>query len=95
MDIDETIRQMMLDEAEDAPCITPVDYGRLRGIRPQLVYYHIRAGHIRAGKCNCGRKVIDKEEADGYFRSIGKLAPHREGPSEPAPRDGAGGPESA
>jgi hypothetical protein len=95
LNTDELIARMMLDETEDAPKITPVNYGKLRGIKPQLVYYHIRARHIPVMTCDCGRKVIDKEEADAYFRSIGKLAPLREGPSEPTPRDGAGGPEPA
>jgi hypothetical protein len=93
VNIDETIRQMMADEEEDAPCITPVNYGKLRGIQPQLVYYHIKAGHIVAFRCECGRRVIRKEEADEYFRRIGKLAPLREGPPQFAARDGAGGPE--
>ena len=79
MNIDELIAQMEADENEDAPYITPVNYGKLRGIAPQLVYYHIRAGHITYKHCDCGRRVIDKEEADEYFRSIGKLATLREG----------------
>jgi hypothetical protein len=95
MDIDETIRQMMADEEEDAPCITPVNYGHLRGMAPQLVYYHIKAGHIVAFRCECGRRVVRKEEADDYFRSVGKLQPKREGPTEPAPLDGAGGPDES
>jgi hypothetical protein len=77
--IDDVIRQMQADEEEDAPKITPVNYGRLRGLAPQLIYYYIRRGKITTSHCDCGRKVIDKEEADDFLRSIGKLKPNREG----------------
>jgi len=84
MNTDELIAQMEKDETEDARLITPIDYGRLRGIAPQLIYYYIRAGHIKSQKCECGRKVMVKEEADGYLRSVGKLKPLSEGPAEHA-----------
>lgn len=72
---DELIEQMQLDEREDAPLITPVDYGKLRGIAPQLVYYRIRKwkrnpdapGGLRTYLCPCGRSCIKKEEADKIF----------------------------
>jgi len=48
--------------------MTPRDYGKLRGVAPQLVYYHIRAGHLVPDTCDCGRKVIIVEEADELFR---------------------------
>jgi hypothetical protein len=95
MGIDETIAQMQADEEADAKLITPVNYGKLRGIKPQLIYYYIRAGHITYMHCDCGRKVIVKEEADEYLRSVGKLKPNREGPAEFAERDGAGGPDES
>jgi hypothetical protein len=85
---DEFIAMMQRDEEEEARYITPVNYGRLRGIKPQLIYYYIRKGHITVQRCNCGRKVVEKEEADEYLRSVGKLAPNSERPPEPAPLDG-------
>lgn len=76
--IDEFIARMQADETEDQPLITPVDYGRLRGIRPQLIYYYIRTHKITSMHCQCGRRVIEREEADEFLRSIGKLAPRRD-----------------
>ena len=87
MNIDEVIAQMKADEEADAKYITPVNYGKLRGIAPQVIYYYIRRQYIKVRTCDCGRKVIEKEEADDYLRSVGKLAPNSEGPVEPAPGD--------
>lgn len=56
-----------LHELEGVPKLSPRDYGQLRGIKPQLVYYHIREQHIEAEKCICGRTVIDVDMADKYF----------------------------
>ena len=69
---DELIRQMELDELEDqaheTSKLSPRDYGKLRGIAPQLVYYHIRTGKIDLEKCLCGRSVIDIDKADQHFK---------------------------
>lgn len=69
---DELIRQMELDELEDhafeVTKIKPREYGKLRGIQPQLVYYHIRQGHIEKERCICGATVIDIDAADKYFK---------------------------
>lgn len=65
---DELIAQMQRDELEGASKLSPRDYGKLRGIAPQLVYYHIREGHIKKETCLCGRSVIDIEQADIYFK---------------------------
>lgn len=64
---EELMRQMELDDLDEATKLSPRDYGRLRGIAPQLVYYHIRQGHIDKEKCLCGRSVIDIEKADQWF----------------------------
>src|SRR6202012_3155420 len=90
MNTDDRIRQMQEDEVADAPLITPVAYGKLRGIAPQLVYYHIKAKHLEAVHCDCGRKCIRREDADAYFRKIGKLAPI--GHSGADAEDGEGAP---
>lgn len=74
---DELIRQMELDELEDRAFevtkIKPREYGMLRGIAPQLVYYHIRQGRIKKETCICGSSVIDIDSADEYFKK-GKYA---------------------
>jgi hypothetical protein len=72
------MRQMEADELDGPPKLSPVDYGKLRGIQPQLVYYHIRAKHITWSHCDCGRKVIDVSEADEFFKK-GKYAEKGEG----------------
>lgn len=70
MDTDALIEQMKIDDLDGPPKLSPVDYGKLRGIAPQLVYYHIRAKHITTEHCNCGRKVIDVQEADEFFKEL-------------------------
>jgi hypothetical protein len=65
---DELFDQMERDELEGQTKLSPRDYGRLRGIAPQLVYYHIRQGHVDMEKCICGRSVIDIDKADQYFK---------------------------
>lgn len=71
MSIDDVIRQMEEDEKADRLELqtkaTPIEYGRLRGIVPQKIYYHIRNRHIEVEECVCGRKVIDIAAADAYF----------------------------
>lgn len=47
--------------------MTPREYGKLRGISPQLVYYHLRVGNLVQDTCDCGRLVIVVEEADELF----------------------------
>jgi len=94
MNIDEFEAQLRADEAADQPLITPVEYGRLRGIAPQLVYYYIRNKKIETKICPCGRRCIEKEAADEHFRSIGKLPPQdAEGPGGDDPGDDVGGAE--
>lgn len=91
MNTDELLAQMERDELDGPPKLSPVDYGKLRGIAPQLVYYHIRQKHITTEHCNCGRKVIDVKEADEYFKSLedkkkGKLQ-HADGQVEESGRE--------
>ena len=65
---DELIAQMQKDELEGATKLTPREYGKLRGIAPQLVYYHVREGHVKKEQCVCGRSVVDVDACDQYFR---------------------------
>lgn len=57
-----------LHELEGVSKLTPRDYGKLRNISPQLVYYHIREGRIKKERCACGRSVIDVDQADQHFK---------------------------
>ena len=75
---DELMQQMKHDEYHDATKLSPIEYGKLRNISPQLVYYHIKQKHIDIEFCLCGRKVIDVEGADMYFKR-GKFSPNING----------------
>lgn len=57
--IDKIVEQMELDELSDMEKLTPREFARLVDMSPQLVYYHIRAGHLTTEVCICGRKVLD------------------------------------
>jgi hypothetical protein len=70
LNTDEVIRQMQLDELSDAKLISPVDYAHIRPITPQLVYYAIKTNKIGIQYCQCGRRCIDKDEADDYYRGV-------------------------
>ena len=68
MNIDEVMKRMELDETEDAPLMTPINYAKVRPIEPQSVYYALRTGKLKTERCNCGRKCINKDAADDYYR---------------------------
>ena len=75
--IDDFIREVEEDERADRIAAqtkaSPVEYAKTReGISPQLVYYHIRAGHLVKEQCVCGRSVIDIAAADALFFPPGK-----------------------
>ena len=70
LNTDQLIEQMKLDELSEATLMTPVDYSKIRPIEPQLVYYRIRSHKLKVHICSCGRKCIDVEEADAFFRSV-------------------------
>jgi hypothetical protein len=70
LNMDELFRQMELDETEDAPLITPVNFAKIRPITPQQIYYLIRTHKVTVRICACGRKCVVKEEVDAYFRAL-------------------------
>jgi hypothetical protein len=78
--MDDLERQIKADEAADKEELTkagvlrmsPIEYARKRGLQPQLVYYYIRAGHIKQEDCICGRPTIDIESADAYLAEKAK-----------------------
>lgn len=65
---DELMQAMASHETDGATKLKPIKYGKLRGIQPQLVYYHIRQSHIKTEQCLCGDTVIDVEAADEFFK---------------------------
>jgi hypothetical protein len=71
--IDDLRAQIEADEREDFltlvenPKLTPIDYGKLRGIRPQKVYAALRSGKLTWDRCECGRRVVVVSEADELF----------------------------
>jgi hypothetical protein len=69
--IDDFVKMVEEDELHDratlATKLTPIEYGKLRGIAPQRVYYHLRTGKLQFEYCNCGRKVVDVKKADEIF----------------------------
>jgi hypothetical protein len=81
--MDELFAQMEQDELEDqaevSELLTPVDYARLRGRKPQLVYYYIRAKRLDIERCNCGRKCISVTKADLLFTAIDEKHAKRAG----------------
>ena len=71
---DELRKLMEEHELQDATKLTPIEYGRLRGIKPQLIYYHLRTHnnpesekHLLLERCLCGKSVLDVKLADQYF----------------------------
>lgn len=73
---DKLRRQIEEDELRDgleiATKMTPIDFARAygKGLQPQLVYYHIRRGHLKQYTCDCGRKVVDTGEARAFFDDL-------------------------
>jgi hypothetical protein len=77
---EELERKDLEDQAKEVGKLSPAEYAKLRGIRPQLVYWHIRRGNIKKEWCVCGRRVIDVRLADEalsthpqIIRAVGRL----------------------
>ena len=71
MGIDDFLKQIQEDEQEDRirqqTKATPIDYARSRSITPQKVYASLRNHKLAKHQCECGRKVIDIQEADELY----------------------------
>jgi hypothetical protein len=71
--LDEAIAELermdLADEVAEGErkIMTPVDYARLRGVKPQLVYYYVKVKKLIPAWCDCGRKCINVSEADALF----------------------------
>lgn len=68
MNSDELRDQMEADELADASKLTPREYAKLHHLQPQIVYYHLRNGHLESEQCACGRRVLDVRRADAFFK---------------------------
>jgi hypothetical protein len=66
--IDDILKEMEKDDLEGATKLPPIQYGKLRGIYPQKVYAALRAGRLKWDRCECGRRVVNVEEADKLFK---------------------------
>jgi hypothetical protein len=51
------------DQAKEVGYLTPIEFAKLQGISPQLVYYHIRNKTIEVERCRCGRRVVSVPHA--------------------------------
>jgi hypothetical protein len=90
MGLDEFADELERFELEGATKLTPREYGKLRGMAPQMVYYYIRIGVVDVERCQCGRRVIDvdltdkaistRQEARRKSLASGESVPPREGP---------------
>jgi hypothetical protein len=58
------------DRIEQSPLMSPREYGKLRGMTAQSVYYYIRTKKLAVQYCNCGRKCINVVEADAFFEDL-------------------------
>jgi hypothetical protein len=73
--IDEFFEFMKQADLEGAPKMGVIDYAKMRGLYPQKVYAAIRNHKLGTGFCSeCGRKVVEVEVADEYFK-LGKWTP--------------------
>ena len=73
MNLDELVDAMERDELDDAEFLTPIEFAKLIGVRPQLVYYHIRKEHIDVFRCPCGRKVVHVASATEALSAQARL----------------------
>lgn len=72
------------EHAVEVGKLTPREYAKLHGKAPQLIYYHLRQGHISLEWCVCGRRVIDVKLVDAFFEGLRNAKRKREGlPSGP------------
>ena len=46
------------EQADDIDYLTPREFAKLQGVKPQQVYQYIRKGVLVAERCKCGRTVI-------------------------------------
>ena len=57
-------RAELEDQVKEVGYLTPGEFAKLRGMKPQLVHYYIRAGVLVKERCRCGRWVIHVDTSD-------------------------------
>jgi hypothetical protein len=65
------------EQADEIDFLTPREFAKLRGVRPQQVYKWIRDGVIEAERCKCSRTVVCVSKAQAVLnrraRELGNL----------------------
>lgn len=69
MNLDDHIQEVEEFEYEGAEKLSPIEYARYKGMRPQMVYYYIRNKVLTTEVCACGRRVLDVEHSDEALRA--------------------------
>ena len=75
MNADDIIKDMMAFDNEGSEWMSPVQYAKIRPVHAPQVYGWMKNGTLEWKYCDCGRRVINVEEADELLRSKGKLPP--------------------
>lgn len=73
--IDDILKDMEAFDREGAEFMTPVQYSKIRPVQAPQIYGWLNKGVLNWKRCDCGRKVINVQEADDLLRSKGKLPP--------------------
>jgi hypothetical protein len=77
MNTDQLIADMEAFDREGSEFMTPVQYAKIRPVSSPQIYQWMRSGQLTWKHCDCGRRVIEVEEADTLLRTKGKLPPLR------------------
>lgn len=78
------------DQAEEVGFLTPREYAKLRGMKPQMVYYYLRTGVITDELCKCGRRVINVVTTDEALSSKARKSGGAMDPRPDELRSGSG-----
>jgi excisionase family DNA binding protein len=69
------------EQAEEVDYLTPREFAKLTGIKPQQVYMWIRKGVLQSERCRCGRTIIRVSLAQAAIQarkaSRGKILDNR------------------
>lgn len=72
------------EQADEIDFLTPREFAKLQGVRPQQVYTWIRKGVIEAERCKCGRTVVCVSKSQATLqrraRELGRLIDPTEDP---------------
>ncbi len=59
----EDFEEFVRNDFEGATKLSPIEFARMMGMRPQMVYYYIRNKVLQTERCICGRRVLDIDSA--------------------------------